>query len=230
MTMASLLHVDENEQALLPALISASGLSTQAWLARYFEAYLTPLLHCFYRHKLVFMPHGENLIMVLDQHIPSRVFMKDIGEEIYLQNSDQSLPEDVQRISIKMPEDMEILALFTDVFDCFFRFLSQVLVQHCNYPEFDFWQDVAQCITNYQQAHPELSDAFDRHDLFAPSFVLSCLNRLQLRNNQQMVDLADPANSLAFEGILDNPIACFKPTASSKKTHSNSTNALEVCE
>ncbi len=40
-----------------------------------------------------------------------------------------------------------------------------------------------------------------------PQFSLSCLNRLQLRNNQQMVDLADPAGALQLAGNLKNPIA-----------------------
>jgi hypothetical protein len=43
--------------------------------------------------------------------------------------------------------------------------------------------------------------------MFAPEFTLSCLNRLQLRNNEQMVDLADPAGALQLIGTLPNPIA-----------------------
>ncbi|WP_197085042.1 hypothetical protein [Saccharothrix sp. ST-888] len=38
---------------------------------------------------------------------------------------------------------------------------------------------------------------------------LSCLNRLQLRNNRQMVDLADPSGALQLVGTLRNPIARF---------------------
>ena len=54
---------------------------------------------------------------------------------------------------------------------------------------------------------PELADRFRRYDLFAPEFALSCLNRLQLRDNQQMVDLADPSGALQLVGTLANPIA-----------------------
>ena len=45
------------------------------------------------------------------------------------------------------------------------------------------------------------------YDLFADEFALSCLNRLQLRNNQQMVDLADPAGALQLVGTLRQPAA-----------------------
>ena len=44
-----------------------------------------------------------------------------------------------------------------------------------------------------------------------PEFALSCLNRLQLRNNQQMVDLADPSAALQFVGTLTNPLAAHAP-------------------
>ena len=54
-----------------------------------------------------------------------------------------------------------------------------------------------------------LGAEFARHDLFAPDFELSCLNRLQLRNNQQMLDLADPSGGLQMAGRLKNPLARF---------------------
>ena len=56
---------------------------------------------------------------------------------------------------------------------------------------------------------PELADKFKQYDMFADEFALSCLNRLQLRNNKQMVDLADPAGALQLIGTLKNPIAGF---------------------
>ncbi len=109
MTMAGLLHVDFEGEALVKILINASGLSTEAWLQAYFSVYLTPLLHCFYRHKLVFMPHGENLILAFDQHVPVKAFMKDIAEEICLLNvSPDALPDDVKRIAITLDKDMEL--------------------------------------------------------------------------------------------------------------------------
>ncbi|WP_165949321.1 hypothetical protein [Kribbella turkmenica] len=42
--------------------------------------------------------------------------------------------------------------------------------------------------------------------MFAPAFELPCLNRLQLKNNQQMVGLTDLAGSLQYTGPLDNPL------------------------
>lgn len=120
---------------------------------------------------------------------------------------DAALPPEVRRIRVEVPEDQKILSLFTDVFDCFFRFLAANLATAGILEEEAFWRTVSECVRDYQQAHPELADAFERHDLFASEFTLSCLNRLQLRNNQQMVDLTDPAGALQLIGTLRNPVA-----------------------
>lgn len=211
MTMAALLHIDAGGHALLPALIIRSGLGVDAWLRRYLDAYLAPLLHCYYCYGLVFMPHGENLILVIEDDVPVRAFMKDVGEEVAVLNARTALPGKIARIAVKMPKDKETLSIFTDVFDCFFRHLSGILYEQSDYPPERFWALVAQCVIRYQAAQPELADRFAAHDLFVERFDLSCLNRLQLKNNQQLIDLADPFAALSFAGQLDNPIASHRP-------------------
>jgi siderophore synthetase component len=211
MTMAALLHVDKHGQALLPVLIRRSGLGTVAWLQRYLKAYLTPLLHCFYKYELTFMPHGENLILVLDQHVPVRAIMKDIAEECAILNIEAKawLPERVQRLAVDVPDHFKLLGIFIDVFDGVLRHINQVLVENACCSEEDFWRTVADCVSDYQDTHPELAEKFAHHDMFVPEFLHSCLNRLQLGNNVQMVNLSDPASSLKMAGNLVNPIAGF---------------------
>ncbi|WP_328327738.1 IucA/IucC family siderophore biosynthesis protein [Kribbella sp. NBC_00382] len=206
-TMASLLHVDRHGSAFAGALIKSSGLSAREWLRSYLDAYLVPLLHCFYAYELVFMPHGENLILVLRDGVPVRVLMKDIAEEIAVLSTATALPSEIERVRVtNVPDDEKLLSIFTDVFDCIFRFLSPLLAGEGLSPE-EFWAVVASSVRDYQEATPELAAAFAKYDLFSPEFVLSCLNRLQLKNNQSMVDLADMAGSLQFVGTLQNPLA-----------------------
>ncbi|MDR5734214.1 IucA/IucC family siderophore biosynthesis protein [Caballeronia sp. LZ025] len=207
MTMAALLHTDRNGRALLPALIEASGLGAQAWIERYLDAYLAPLVHCFYAHDLVFMPHGENLILVLENNVPVRAIMKDIAEESAILNKDAKLPANVQRLAVDVPENVKLLAIFIDVFDGFFRYVNQILVEHGMCSEDDFWNAVARCVARYQDEHPQLAAKFAKYDLFAPEFLHSCLNRLQLGKNLQMVNLADPAANLKMAANLRNPLA-----------------------
>ncbi|MFI1000692.1 IucA/IucC family protein [Streptomyces galbus] len=208
-TMASLLHVDHAGASFAGALIERSGLEPAEWLRRYLRAYYTPLLHSFYAYDLVYMPHGENVILVLRDGAVQRAVYKDIAEEIAVLDPDAVLPPEVRRIRVEVPEDQKLLSVFTDVFDCFFRFLAAQLAAEGVLAEDGFWRTVAEVTREYQEATPQLADKFARYDLFAPQFALSCLNRLQLRDNRQMVDLADPSGALQLVGTLENPIAGY---------------------
>ncbi|MEU6536557.1 IucA/IucC family siderophore biosynthesis protein [Streptomyces sp. NPDC047000] len=209
-TMASLLHTDHEGASFAGALIERSGLPPAEWLRRYLRAYYTPLLHSFYAYDLVFMPHGENVVLVLGEDgAVRRAIYKDIAEEIAVLDPDAALPDEVARLRVDVPEDRKLLSIFTDVFDCFFRFLSALLAAEGILGEDDFWRTVAEVTRAYQESVPELADRFRQYDLFAPEFALSCLNRLQLRDNRQMVDLADPAGALQLAGTLRNPLAGF---------------------
>ncbi|WP_437823509.1 GNAT family N-acetyltransferase [Tenacibaculum mesophilum] len=210
LTMAALLHIDHYGKALLPEMIKDSDISIDNWLRSYLKAYLSPMLHCFYYYDLVFMPHGENIILVLENNIPVYALLKDITEEACILNPEVELPEELKRMYAPVPEDVKLLSIFTDMFDGFFRFLAPILEKHANYGEHRFWELVAENIHEYQEQFPELLGKFKQYDLFAEDFKLSCLNRLQLNNHKQMIDLDDPVALLQFAGKLKNPIAVFK--------------------
>ncbi|GHJ03014.1 IucA/IucC family siderophore biosynthesis protein [Streptomyces olivaceus] len=206
-TMASLVHVDHEGASFAGALIERSGLAPAQWLRHYLRAYYVPLLHSFYAYDLVYMPHGENVILVLEDGVVRRAVYKDIAEEIAVLDPDAVLPPEVSRIAVDVPDDKKLLSVFTDVFDCFFRFLASNLADEGIVEEDAFWRTVAEVTREYQESVPELADKFARYDMFAPEFALSCLNRLQLRDNHQMVDLADPSGALQLVGTLKNPLA-----------------------
>lgn len=208
-TMASLIHTDHEGGSFAAALIERSGLAPTEWLKQYLNAYYTPLLHCFYAYDLVFMPHGENTILVLKDGAVQRAIYKDIAEEIAVMDPDAVLPPEVRRIAVDVPEDKKLLSIFTDVYDCFFRFLASDLAAAGVLTEDEFWRTVAATTRAYQDANPELADKFRQYDLFAPEFARSCLNRLQLRDNEQMVDLSDPAGALQLIGTLKNPVTGY---------------------
>lgn len=209
-TMAALLHVDYQDKSLLAALIEASPYNTTTWIQRYLKAYLAPLLHCFYKYEFVFMPHGENLLLVLEENTPVHVLMKDITEEVIVFNETMHLPEHAKRLFTKTSDKMKVLSIFTDVFDCFFRFMTQQLDSYINFSEDNFWELVADCVYEYQEQHPEFSEKYKQYDLFVKEFDRCCLNRLQLSNTKQMLSLANPIESLKLEGVLKNPLAKFK--------------------
>jgi len=205
-TMASLLHRDRDGVPLVAELVAASGLDPAAWVATYLRAYLRPLVHCLLAHDLAFMPHGENLVMVLRDHVPTRMVIKDIGEEVAVL-TDRPLPEEVSRVRAVVTPDLAALAIHTDVLDGFLRHLGAILSGAGLLCDHRFWGLVRDCIAEHAADHQELAAAAETYDLLRAEFAHSCLNRLQLRNTLQMVDLADQAESLVFAGTLANPAA-----------------------
>ncbi|PQQ36733.1 IucA/IucC family protein [Photorhabdus luminescens] len=210
MTMASLLHVDYQGHSVVAALVKCSGLDAEEWISRYLDAYLSPLLRSFFTYDLVFMPHGENLMLVLDNNSPTNMLMKDIGEEIAILNGDLQLPEEINFLHVTIEDDMKINYIFLDIFDCFFRYLIPLLQKDLNLPEERFWLLVARCVHNYQSQHLHQIEKFRQFDLFKREFIRTCLNRLQMANNQQMIDLDDREKNLKFAGTLVNPLYALR--------------------
>ncbi len=203
MTMAALLHRDSSGAAVVSALVARSGLSADEWVRRYLDAYLLPVVHCLTVHDLAFMPHGENLVLVLRDGVVVRAVMKDIGEEVAVL-APVAVPAGIERIVHPVDDDEAALAVFTDVFDGVLRFVAAVLDDDGVLPESRFWELVGACIDRHAAAHPDRRRPLD---LRAPTFEHSCLNRLQLRNTLSMVDLADQSSSLIRAGAMPNPIA-----------------------
>ena len=153
------------------------------------------------------MPHGENLILrVRDQQVIG-AFYKDIGEEMAVVGH-RPLPEGMERVRAVVPGEDKALSIFTDVFDGVLRHLSGILDADGILPADRFWHHVAEVLDEYEAEHPDLARGLAGDvDLRTESFAHSCLNRLQLRNTLQMVDLGDQASSLLFAGRMDNPVA-----------------------
>ncbi|GAA1850107.1 GNAT family N-acetyltransferase [Brevibacterium marinum] len=212
-TMAALLHRDHEGVAFVSELIRASGQSPEDWVRSYLHAYLHPLVHALLAHDLVFMPHGENLILILENHVVTGAFMKDIGEEVAVLGH-RELPGDVERIRALVPGEEKALSVFTDMFDGVLRHLSGILDADGVLGADRFWALVAEVLDRYESENPELARGLAGDvDLRAGRFAHSCLNRLQLRNTKQMVDIGNQAESLLYAGTMRNPVARTNPLA-----------------
>lgn len=198
-TMAALLHRDARGRSVAAALVEHSGLDAATWVRRYLEAYLRPVVHCLTEHQLLFMPHGENLVLVLRDGAVCRVFMKDIGEEVVVVG-DVSVPPGTERIVQPVDDDEAALGVFTDVFDGVLRYLAAILDEDGVLPGAVFWRLVGECVDAAAagRARPI--------DFRVPDFEHSCLNRLQLKNTVQMVDLSGETESLIRAGRMPNPV------------------------
>lgn len=210
MTMASFLHTDKHGNAFVVELIKSSGLSAVKWIEAYLNVYLSPLLHAFYVYDLVFMPHGENDILVIEDNKPSAIFMKDIAEEIKIINCNFNLPEYFSRRTISVSDDAKLDYIMVDIFDGFFRHLAVILDKKYCVSQHDFWQLVANNVKDYQSEHPENKAKYEQFDLFQPEFRQMCYNRQQLRNNIALFSTIKRAECMNYYKKLSNPLYLFK--------------------
>lgn len=211
-TLASLLHVDLHGCPLVVEHLERSGADARTWLRALLDAYVLPVARCLLAHGLVFMPHGENVIVVIGpDNLPRRVLFKDIGEEVAVV-TDRPLPEGIERIRHVVDAETAALSIHTDVMDGVLRHLAAILDESGVLPASEFWDETRRCLLalggdgDVDIDRTEIDEA-TWQALFAPRFKHSCLNRLQLRDTRQMVDLTDQAGSLQFAGTLANPLA-----------------------
>lgn len=206
-SMTSLLHVDRDGVPLAAELVLASGLEPEEWVRTYLRAYLVPVVHALVAHGLVVMPHGENVVLVLRDHVPVRVLMKDIGEEVAVCSPTTPVPPGAERMRADVPDEQLVLANHSDVVDGFMRHYAGLLDDAGVLPAARFWAVAVGVLQEHRAGHPHLAPRLDELDLHAAEVPLMCLNRLQLRDNRQMVDLADPDSAVVLAGVLANPLA-----------------------
>jgi siderophore synthetase component len=209
-SMASLLYIDVHKKPLLAAFIEKSGLRTEQWVKAYLQAYLQPLIHCFYKHQMFFVPHGENVILLFKDYVPTRMVLKDFVEEVQLMpEAFHKVEPDIRNVLYEIPEEDVTLFIFTDIFDGFFRYFSSILSTHLQYDEQLFWKQVADLINAYQVEFPDLESIYKKYDLFATDFRRFCLNRFRLVTSGYQ-ESADAPAIPPFAGILQNPISVFR--------------------
>nr|WP_175631817.1 IucA/IucC family siderophore biosynthesis protein [Virgibacillus siamensis] len=180
-TLASLLHVDNEGTPFVSELIKKTGLTVRDWIHRLMQAILPPLLHCLYQYGTVFSPHGQNTVLVLKDFVPERTIMKDFVDDVNI--SDQLFPE-LEAVSTELkdvlrsePPEGLTQFIFTGLFICHFRYLSNILEDHEAFSEYTFWRIVREEILAYQQRFPHLKERYQLFDLLRPTFTKLTLNR-----------------------------------------------------
>lgn len=202
-SLAGVLHVDRTGETLIGAWIERSGASPRGWVRALLDVYLVPVSHLLLAHDIALMPHGENVILRLRHGFPVGAFWKDLGEELAVL-SERPVPEGLERVRTVLQPEARELSIHTDVVDGVLRHLAVLLDTHGLLTEDEFWNLAAESLDEHRERFPQY---WTELDLFRESFAHSCLNRLQLRNPQHMVDLSDPAGSLVLVGRLSNPLA-----------------------
>ncbi len=184
-TLASLLHVDADGRAFVAELVERSGLDAEMWLQKLFGALMPGLLRFLYQYGLVFSPHGENTIVLFDEHdVPTRLAVKDFVDDVNISGTEipelADLPPEVDAALLREPPEFLRQFIQTGLFVGHFRYLAPLVEEQLGVPESTFWSLLRDEILAHQKRFPELSERFAMFDLFTPEIERLCLNRNRL--------------------------------------------------
>ncbi|SHN25597.1 IucA/IucC family protein [Actinacidiphila paucisporea] len=208
-TLAALLHTDPDGRSFTAELVARSGVAPAVWLRHLFGALLPPLLHFLYRYGTVFSPHGENAIVVFDEHdLPVRLAVKDFVDDVNV--SAEALPEhgtmpdDVRAVLLTEAPGFLTQFIHSGLFVGVLRYLSPLCEDQMGVVEADFWRLVRDEIIRYQERFPHLKERFSSYDLLTPRIARLCLNRNRLHLDGYR-DRAERPHA-AVHGTVPNPL------------------------
>ncbi|TQI79027.1 siderophore synthetase component [Serratia fonticola] len=186
--MATLMETDNQGEPLIAAYIARSGLSAEAWLTQMFQVVVLPMYHLMCCYGVALIAHGQNITLVMKDHVPQRVLLKDFQGDMRLVDQDfpqaASLPQVVKDVTVRLPADYLIHDLQTGHFVTVLRFISP-LMSVCGISEPHFYQVLAQVLERYMAQHPQLADRFALFDLFKPQIIRVVLNPVKLTYSEQ---------------------------------------------
>ncbi|HYQ67380.1 IucA/IucC family protein [Actinophytocola sp.] len=215
LSFAALPYRGPDGEAVITRLIRDSGLDTEAWLATWLDLFLTPLLHWLLRYGVGFCPHGQNMILVTDEHgLPLRVAIKDFAQGVDLMDEDfpeyATLAPEADADMLRWAPHLLAQSLFSSVFAGQLRFLAEILLDDLDHPRAALWAQVREIVRRYRDEHPESARRFDACQLFAPDVERVTLNREHLAGKGFDKVERDDEFDVRF-GRAKNPLAAPDP-------------------
>jgi siderophore synthetase component len=214
-SFAALPYRGPDGASVVTGLIRSSGATAEDWLRRLLDLTLTPLLHWLLTYGVGFCPHGQNLVLVIDEHgRPVRVAIKDFAQGVDL--LDEELPAyatlggDARAHMLRWPPHLLAQSLFSSVFAGQLRFLAEVLFDDLDFPRPRLWDLVREIVRGYRADHPDVAARFDACQLFAEDVERVCLNREHLAGKGFDKIERDDEFDVRF-GRARNPLAGSDP-------------------
>ncbi|MBF4488359.1 short-chain oxidoreductase [Psychrobacter sp. N25K4-3-2] len=186
-------YVNADGSHLIAPWFDKYGVET--WIAQLIKVTVTPLLHILFGYGVALECHAQNIVLVHEDGYPVKILLKDLHDGVryspnhltqqHLRPDFYSLPPAhaaLNRGSFIETEDTDGIRDMT-VACLFFVALSDIAIfmqTHYNYSEVAFWQQVADCVTDYQTSHPEHQVRFDLFDVFAEQTRIESLAKRRL--------------------------------------------------
>ena len=171
----------------------------EPWTAELIKVTVAPILHLLFGYGIALECHAQNIVLVHEAGFPVKILLKDLHDGVryspkHLTRQDlipnfYSLPAAhaalnrgsfIETDNTDGIRDMTVACLFFVAFADIAIFMQT----HYHYPEAKFWQQVADCVTDYQTRHPEHEARFELFDVFAEQTRIESLAKRRLFGDQ----------------------------------------------
>ncbi|MCO4754449.1 MAG: hypothetical protein KC478_08190 [Bacteriovoracaceae bacterium] len=195
------LFCKNSETSFISELINESGISPQQWISRYFQSVVIPLYHLQVKHGLGLVSHGQNVILVLKDNVPSRLIIKDFHGDLRISSKSIHVNEGVCAQLDKLAPEHLIHDLITGHFITVLRYVSRVLKDHNVMDEKTFYGILGHMIQRYkEEVQVEIPSELD---LMRTSFEKVLVNKVRFLEGYSELPVR-PVPRLG--SLIENPI------------------------
>lgn len=180
---AALLHRDNAGVPLAAHHAEKAGMPLNDWMKRLFEITVVPLYHMLCVYGVGFIAHGQNITVVLENHVPVGMAIKDLQGDVDLVNEiypeQRDLSDGLRALLPAKPPAYIVHDIQTAHFVTVLRFLSSSLEKAGQMDEEEFYKILSATLKCYMQLNPEYEARFKTFELFAPTIPRVCINKVR---------------------------------------------------
>lgn len=194
----ALLLTQRNGESFIQAAIDQYGV--EHWSDALIRALILPIIHLMYTHGIALESHAQNIILVVENGLPTRIMIKDLHDGVrYV--PDQLLrpdwapklnpePETHRKFNrysfIQTDAVSEVRDYTYDAF--FFICMTDICftLERFGLSEKDFWRKCAQTIMSYQNEYPEYKERFKMFDLFAEDALIEEMTKRRIYGDSEL--------------------------------------------
>nr|WP_276529827.1 IucA/IucC family protein [Roseibium polysiphoniae] len=180
---AALLHVAGDGVPLAVHHANRAGMPISEWLTELFQTTVVPLYHFLAKYGVGFIAHGQNITVVLEDHRPLGLAIKDLQGDVDIVNQTfaehSGLPDEIRSILPNKPPEYIVHDIQTAHFVTVLRFFSARLDAAGAITEGDFYGLLSRTLKTYMSEHPELAERFKTFELFHPTLPRVCINKVR---------------------------------------------------
>lgn len=171
------LFCSNDSSSFIEELIHSSELSAKEWISKYFETVVTPLYHLQLKHGFGLVSHGQNIILILENHIPSKLMIKDFHGDLRISKNSPYIETELAKYLDHLPPEYLIHDLITGHFITVLRYISRILKEKQLMDEDLFYQILGKTIKTYESSADFIINK--NISLLRPSFEKILVNKVR---------------------------------------------------